>query len=336
MIKIYTYAHKRPDFISIQHDSIKKYVKDSDYEYIVFNNAIDDESLSLQIEEECKKLNIKTIKVELHDDINKQKGDGYEEYQFNSEGYFNANVGTSYPLIWSYRDIISKEDNENLVVIIDSDMFFMKEISIIDLMSGYDIAFIPQYRDNGVYYMWNGFVIMDGSKIELNKINWFCGLVNGQRVDVGGQTHYYLKDNPQLKVLNLEFWNLTSVNNNEYISHLNGNVCVKFLVNKDKLSSYQILDNFFADNKLFEYEIDRGSFDDYIKYYADNIIYVKKFIENLEFPKPEHIDFIKCYDKNIEDSFILHYKSGSNYLNFQNGNYNENKTKALKKFMESI
>jgi hypothetical protein len=246
MIKIYTYAHKRPDFISIQHASIEKNVKD-DYEFIVFNNAIDDLKLSAQIEEECKKLNIKTIKVELHQDINKQSGEGYDELQFEDSKYINPNVACSYPLIWSFKDIISKEDNENIIVIIDSDMFFSKEVSIKDLMSGYDIAFIPQYRKNDVFYIWNGFVIIDGSKNNLNEINWFCGKVNEQPVDVGGQTHFYLKNNPQLNILYLEAWNLTSVYKSEYTSHLNGNVSVKFSVNEDELSNYEILDKYGFD-----------------------------------------------------------------------------------------
>ena len=43
MIHIFTYAHKRPDFIELQYDSIKKCLR-CEYEYIVFNNAIDSKS----------------------------------------------------------------------------------------------------------------------------------------------------------------------------------------------------------------------------------------------------------------------------------------------------
>jgi hypothetical protein len=340
MIKIYTYAHKRPDFIAIQFDSISKYLKD-DYEYVVFNNAIDDENLSSQIEKECQKINIKCIKVQLQEDINNQNFIDGSEIQFiNNNGnykYANPNVACSYPLIWSFKNIISKDDNENIIVIIDSDMFFSRDISIKDLMTGYDIAFIPQYRNNDVHYMWNGFVIIDGSKNNLNEINWFCGRVNGQPVDVGGQTHFYLKNNPQLKIMYLEFWNLNEFNNDEYRSHLNGNMCVLFSLKDNEVVDFTPIDSRFTDNnKLFDYEIDKDSFDEYIKYYTDNIKYIKNSVESFNFPKPEHIDFIKCYNKKIEDFFIFHYKSGSNYLNFQDNNYNKLKTNALKKLIESL
>lgn len=39
-ITIYTVADKRPDFIPVQYDTLKKYIRD-EYEYIVLNNAID-------------------------------------------------------------------------------------------------------------------------------------------------------------------------------------------------------------------------------------------------------------------------------------------------------
>ena len=39
-ITIYTAADKRPDFIHLQYETLKKYIKD-DFEYIIFNNAID-------------------------------------------------------------------------------------------------------------------------------------------------------------------------------------------------------------------------------------------------------------------------------------------------------
>jgi len=62
MIKIYTLSHHRPDFIPLQYESIKKYVKD-EFEYIVINNAVDNEKNSSEIERVCKDLGVSTIKV---------------------------------------------------------------------------------------------------------------------------------------------------------------------------------------------------------------------------------------------------------------------------------
>ena len=60
MVTIITYAHKRPDFIYLQYESIKKHLK-SEYEYIVFNNSIDSVDNYNEIHNICKELNIKCI-----------------------------------------------------------------------------------------------------------------------------------------------------------------------------------------------------------------------------------------------------------------------------------
>ena len=78
MLKIYTYSHRRPDFIKYQIHSIKKHIKDTNYEYVVFNNAIDDASLSSAIKNECSRLGVKCIDILLEQQYNRKQG----EWQF--------------------------------------------------------------------------------------------------------------------------------------------------------------------------------------------------------------------------------------------------------------
>ena len=53
-VKIYTYSQWRPDFIPIQYETIKRFVKD-DFEYIVFNNGVDSPSQRNAVSYECDK-----------------------------------------------------------------------------------------------------------------------------------------------------------------------------------------------------------------------------------------------------------------------------------------
>ena len=61
-IKIITLANHRPDFIELQFNSIKKFVKDRDVEYVIFNTS-EDKTRSDEINNICNKLGIQTIKV---------------------------------------------------------------------------------------------------------------------------------------------------------------------------------------------------------------------------------------------------------------------------------
>ena len=65
MLKIYTFAHKRPDFLEIQLKSFQKNLED-DFEFIVFNNAIFDINKSdyNNINTWCKDNNIQCIDIE--------------------------------------------------------------------------------------------------------------------------------------------------------------------------------------------------------------------------------------------------------------------------------
>ena len=62
--------------------------------------------------------------------------------------------------------------NDCVSLIIDSDMFFIKDISIEEMIEGYNLSFIPSYRYSRKYsdgdpgeialkYPWNGIVIAD-------------------------------------------------------------------------------------------------------------------------------------------------------------------------------
>ena len=155
MVTIVTYSHKRPDFIYLQYDSIKKHVK-SKYEYIVFNNSIDNIETYNQIHDICSELGVKCVDIQLTEDLKFING----ESNFNNNKYTNPNLACSYPLIWSFKNYFNAD--YDIISVIDSDMFFINDIDIENEINNKDMIYIPQYRDYGrVHYPWNAFICLN-------------------------------------------------------------------------------------------------------------------------------------------------------------------------------
>lgn len=190
---IITHSYNRPDFIEIQYQTFKKFMLD-DYEFIVFNDARDP-NLRKQIQQMCAKHQLSCIEIaqEVHDRPYLQRGQ-YDDY--NHSAARCANV-VQYSL-----DLIGFDYN-GIVAIIDSDMFLVKEFSIEKYLEGYDIAALPQCRGerSEINYIWNGLVFFNMQTLPNKRsINFNCGWVNGVATDVGGHMHYYLQQNPQVRV----------------------------------------------------------------------------------------------------------------------------------------
>jgi hypothetical protein len=205
MIKIYTCAHKRPDFLALQLKSFKKNLSD-EFEFIVFNNASFDPNKQhyLSINKWCDDNNIQHIDITNDEDLTNAIANNHQEKVFDNNGeYANSVIACAYPICWAWKQIISKTDD--LICIIDSDMFFIDKENISQMLNKYDIVHMPQSRgeNSEVRYMWNGILYMNLNKMpDKSSLNWWCGYVEGQPVDVGGQTHYYLKQyKKQLKLL---------------------------------------------------------------------------------------------------------------------------------------
>ena len=338
-IKIYTLSDQRPDLIPIQYESIKKYIKD-DFEYIVLNNAHgtngvmfsqNNEERKQKIFEICDSLKVKCLEVLLEDEF--QYFNGYLNFDKNSPNkYPNPNFACSYPIMWLWERYITED--ESISVIIDSDMFFIKEISISEMMSGYNCSFIPHYRDSmKIGYPWNGFVIVDPSNMPNPKeLNWGCGRVNDVPVDVGGLGYFYLKKyNNNLNILYLTQLGLCEDYKKPFVvTSINGCFGYDFDFDKNEiiLKGEGVFDGaHIYENKIFPHE---NEIKDYFEKSTDMMIDMIKIIENYNFPKPTFVDLIKVESGfSIKDSFIFHYKAASNYCSWADEIYNKKKTQSL-------
>lgn len=208
-LRIYTFSHKRPDFIEMQINSIKKHLV-GDYEFILFNNANFDKDRTNynQIHQVAQNNKLQCIDVEKDQELIKKITNEHYERIFNSEGmYFNAGQACSYPLCYAWRNYIAT--SEGISCIIDSDMFLVDTLDIRTIMEQYDLVYMPQSRGNGVEYMWNGLVFMNLNKMpEPAALDWGCGHVKGEPCDVGGHTFHYLnkhKDSLKIKEFQLHY-----------------------------------------------------------------------------------------------------------------------------------
>jgi len=205
MVKIYTFSHKRPDFIEIQLNSFKKYL-DHEFEFVVFNNAGFDKNKTNYnaIWYICKKHNIKCIDIKLDNELIEHIINKHDEIPFNNNiQYTNSGIACAYPLCWAWKHIISPTNDK--ICIIDSDMFFVAKESIEQLLNQYDIVYKRQEVEGQRGYMWNGISFINLNTIpNKENLDWWCGKVENIPVDVGGQTFHYLNKYPDLKYFQLK------------------------------------------------------------------------------------------------------------------------------------
>jgi len=325
-IKIITLANHRPDFIEPQYQSIKRFVKDTDVEYVIFNTASEDQKRYDEIESICKKLGTQSIPV--------KKSKLLKFWKEN----VSKSVARSLNYIWKNH----LKNEKDIVVIIDSDMFFIKDVSIEQLMNGYNFAFVPAYRGKKfeVLYPWTGLMFFNMNTLPSpEKMRWDTGSVLGNKVDVGGMNHFYLQEHVEnLKVLRLEMWNLENIENNTdgsrtILCNLNGNVRFEIHITKDNaLINLTTKDFFVSDKKSLPYQSERENYYNFIK---DNFLAFEQYLKNknADFPKPFWMDLFKTENADIADSFVFHYKSGSNWLPFYTEEYNKKKTEELRKLL---
>jgi hypothetical protein len=187
-VLIITHSFNRPDFIEIQDKTFKKFLKD-DYTFVVFNDSPHEE-VSHQIIETCNRLNLSCIRIpqSIHDEPYLERLPG--------EDYHHPAVRCANVVQFSLDTL--GFDHDGIVMIIDSDMFLVKEFCIEEFLEGFDIAAIPQGRQH-IEYIWNGLVIFNMQTLPDKKsINFNCGKVDGIGVDVGGQTYHYFKNHPEV------------------------------------------------------------------------------------------------------------------------------------------
>jgi hypothetical protein len=207
MIKLFTFAANRPDFIGLQMHSFRKHLKE-DFELVVFNNSRFDTTGGADydgIHQRSREAGATVIDVEKDPDlIERCQKIELSGPIFNRQGlYTSANVAHAYALCWAWENYVAKE--KGAVGIIDSDVFLVEPIKLTDALVPHVMRNIPDGKphvDGRTFmYMWPTFFLADMARLkEPLTLNWWCGRIEGVPVDVGGQTYHYFQAHPELDV----------------------------------------------------------------------------------------------------------------------------------------
>jgi hypothetical protein len=189
---IMTHCYNRPEFIGWQAQSFHKFLKE-DYEFIVFNDAP-----NLQLRNEaaasCRQHNVPCVLVpqSIHQKpyyLAREPGVGGASAECAETVQYMLNtMGFDYP---------------GIVVVIDSDMFLVRPFSIVDYLQDNQLAAHPQVRygkHGAIHYFLPNLMFFNMNTLPDKKtLSFNLGKIDGEMVDTGGHTYYYLKNHPYLK-----------------------------------------------------------------------------------------------------------------------------------------
>ncbi len=280
-VLIFTYSFNRPDFIEIQKKTFEKFLLD-DYELVVFNDA-KDASLSSEIHKTCARLNLRCIDMPQH----LHKSDQASKRNAQIVNYSLSVMGFDY---------------DGIVVLLDSDLFLVKEFSIGEYMQNHALAGLYQNRSSEkrtVDYLWIGIVFLDMRRLPDKKtLNFGLGKVKSIQTDTGGYSHYYLSKHRNVPVRHI---------NLNYTKHAYGILkeCPCSECKKGEYPCAQAIDNAKSYGK-----------------YND---------EQIRFIYSAGADTSEFY----LDSHFFHYRAGSNW-DHQSSSYHANKTKSFNKYIKAI
>lgn len=170
MIHIFTSVVNRPDFVILQNQLFKKFMK-NDFKFHIVDDSVDSE-ITEQFEIACS---LNELEYYRKPPTNKR---------------MNPAQACADTVQWTYNNIIRKNHSSDIVFFLDSDMFLIDEFDIEEYMSDAIIGGLPQQRGH-VTYMWNGIMFFNMPKIEDKDIDFSDGVVEGHMTDVGGMTYWY-------------------------------------------------------------------------------------------------------------------------------------------------
>lgn len=201
---IFTTAFNRPDFIEWQHKLFNKFMLD-DYEYIVFNDASTQKD-HVSIHATCRYLKIRCIDIpqSIHTQpyLSRQIHDNLQQ----------PNIRNCNAVQWAWDNYILK--HKGPVLLIDSDMFLIRPLSLEKALEGSDLAYVSwsttdMFNGNPYRYMWIALIGFNMNTLPSpEEICFNCGYLPNTNavVDSGGWTSIYLrKFQNELKTKDISF-----------------------------------------------------------------------------------------------------------------------------------
>mgnify|MGYP001577792368 FL=1 len=180
----YAVTDCRADLIASQALGLKTFCTDAHRLTILDNSPKDQRDLSRDIEREADRANARYIRI-----------------PWDAQNRATANETHASALEWAWKHVILA-DRPVYAVWADMDLFLCAPFSVDAWMRGAAIRGWPQDRAQGaIRYVWPGLCAMYLDALPApGQISWWCGTVDGERVDVGGQLAVYLRAHPEVVV----------------------------------------------------------------------------------------------------------------------------------------
>jgi glycosyltransferase involved in cell wall biosynthesis len=177
-------AFNRPDLLPIQVESIQKNLKNN-HKIIVSHDSRNYDYVK-EFEDICNNLQIKFYH---HDST-----PGKDASRYHGEA-----------IQWAYDNIIKTEYTDDLILILDHDMFMINELDLIEYFGDNDVLGRPQSRGT-VEYVWLGLMMFKYQSVKDINFNFYPGFYFGELLDTGGGTSYILNDkNIKYKPTSVEY-----------------------------------------------------------------------------------------------------------------------------------
>ena len=192
-MKVVNLVFNKPRFVPYHYECLKKYLKVDTLEYYVFDNSIDD-GITNAFRGLASYLNVNYVRVPQ----NIHKVD---------DPSCRAGGSLDYALQYMYTQLQCRD----VVMICDSDMFLTDYYDPLVGLGDNDIvgkspinAYAFQEPEKlqsilGRRYYTNQLLILNLKTVDVNKLSFLPGVVDGVRLDCGGKLSTFFKENPEIR-----------------------------------------------------------------------------------------------------------------------------------------
>lgn len=170
-LRVLIFTFNRPELLERQVKCLHKHLK-GEYEISVIHDSRNDEFVE-EFGKNCSALNLPFYH---HNSVV-----GKTPSQYHSES-----------IQWSYENLIKPKFQEDVIMLLDHDMFLIKEVDIVEYLGEYDIAGCEQSRGN-IKYIWPGLCLFKAKSILPINFNFHPCNFFGQDLDTGGGTFQILR-----------------------------------------------------------------------------------------------------------------------------------------------
>jgi hypothetical protein len=188
-VSIFSHYFNQPEFVKYQYLFFKQNLLDN-YEFVVFEDS-NNAHVSSQIQNECKKYNIKYIHI---------PSSVFEHPKLPIKDWY---IGLGAPSFQCAVAIQYIYDNfvipsKDICLILDNDIFLLSPFSIEKYLENYSFSYSREEKRNSgqqVFYMLPNFVIFNPSIMpEKERLDFNMGTILETHTDSGGYTYFYLRD----------------------------------------------------------------------------------------------------------------------------------------------